>query len=153
MRRTLRAVAWIVVAAALCPLAGQAQEEEREGWWTRPKALEALDLTPNQQAQIEQLEQDKRERIRESRRAIISAMRQLLTALDDASVQDAAIQGKRARLEQAWINHLQVTIDHWQQLRPILRDEQWQALPSAAPQALRLGMVQVRSRQRTEVSD
>lgn len=154
MRGTAKVALGVIalVLALAMPAALFAQQSKTDhadkGWWELPKVQEALQLSPEQESRIVQLETEKQEKVKAARRAVAVAMRQMISALDSASVPAETVATRRAELEKAWQEHLDVTLDYWRSLRQQLTEEQWKELPNVAPAALRLGMLRVWSRQK-----
>ena len=129
------------------------QSEGRNKWWTSESVRVQLGLTDEQVERIGELQEEKNKQLSTIRAEVVRAMREVIGALDDPSTSEEILAEKRRDLEDAWALNLQVTIDHWIELRQVLSAEQWKELPNAAPRALRLGMLGLRARSTTQVQE
>jgi hypothetical protein len=153
MRRLVVAASVLVIVCVLGLAVFGAQQlaaQSRGGgntWWETERAREALDLSGEQTVAVTALNDAYLGQLRDVRPEIAKAMQGLITALDDPEVAPEKIADRRRELERAWGSFATVTMDHWESLRGELSTEQWLELPTAAPGALRMGMVTVRMRQ------
>jgi Spy/CpxP family protein refolding chaperone len=162
MRRTISATTAVAVASLALVLMvvgsdmasaqSPANRSRNRQWWTVQEVQSTLGLTSEQVSRIETLEQARAEQLQDLRQSEMKAIRELVQALDHPETSTEQIAAARARLEQSWMQHLQVSLDHWVSLREVLTTEQWQQLPSTAPRALQLGMLGLRARQQPRQS-
>ena len=132
------------------PATGSSQNaangKTRGGWGTSTEVQQALGLSQQLVEQIDAIETQHKENQGIARRDVATAVRKYLAALDAGAEASEMLAQRQEELDQAWVQNLQLTTDHWKALRAVLGEEQWKQLPSVAPTAVRLGMLRVRQR-------
>jgi len=140
----LIAVSFAGVVAAQERAAAREGARVAKGWWEREGVSEGLNLSAKQVSEIQVLESAKSELIKETRSTEFQTYRSLINAMEDGGTPAEELAQLRQTLEDAWLRHAQVTLDHLMELRKVLTAEQWHQLPEVAPASLRLGMLGVR---------
>lgn len=116
-----------------------ARQRGRKVWFQRKKVKQAMKLTQQQIAALEEEQQVYRGRIVELRKAERKAYAAVVEALGAEKPDPGAVAKARQELEKAALALDRAIMDHWEAMRRILTVEQWNRLPEVAPRALRFG--------------